>query len=72
MEDLLSSAFARLSGNSARRVFLDENLQIAGLGRSREALYGFESLSQVAREQLLLCLRIAVAQELATEALVGR
>lgn len=67
LEDRLTTAFARLSGNPDRRVFLDDNLQIAGLGRTREALYAFESLSQGAREQLLLCLRIAVAQELATE-----
>lgn len=67
LEDRLTAAFARLSGNPERRVFLDDNLQIAGLGRTREALYAFESLSQGAREQLLLCLRIAVAQELATE-----
>lgn len=67
LEDRLTAAFARLTGQPDRRVFLDDNLQIAGLGRTREALYAFDNLSQGAREQLLLCLRLAVAQELATE-----
>jgi DNA repair exonuclease SbcCD ATPase subunit len=67
LEDRLSAAFAELSGQATRRVFLDENLQIAGLGRTREELHAFDLLSQGAREQLLLCLRLAVAQELATD-----
>ncbi len=67
LEDRLSAAFAELSGQASRRVFLDDNLQIAGLGRSREELHAFALLSQGAREQLLLCLRLAVARELATE-----
>lgn len=67
LEDRLSVAFASLTGNTERRVFLDESLQVAGIGRSRDAVHSFESLSQGAREQLLLCLRISVAQELATE-----
>lgn len=67
LEDRLSAAFASLTGNADRRVFLDDSLQVVGIGRSRDAVHSFESLSQGAREQLLLCLRIAVAQELATE-----
>lgn len=67
LEDRLSAAFAELSGQTSRRVFLDDNLQIAGLGRSRDELHAFDLLSQGAREQLLLCLRLAVAQELAAD-----
>jgi len=67
LEDRLTAAFARLTGIAERRVFLDDSLQVAGLGRNREAVHAFENLSQGAREQLLLCLRIAVAQELATD-----
>ncbi|MGC1481755.1 MAG: hypothetical protein WA771_14740, partial [Chthoniobacterales bacterium] len=67
LEDRLSAAFAMLSGREDRRVFLDENLQIVGLGREREAAHPFETLSQGAKEQLLLCLRIAVATELASD-----
>lgn len=67
LEDRLSAAFAQLSGAPDRRVFLDDNLQIAGIGRTRGAVHSFELLSQGAREQLLLCLRLAVAQELATD-----
>ena len=50
-----------------REVFLDDQLQIAGIGRTRNASHAFDLLSQGAREQLLLCLRIAVAQELAVD-----
>lgn len=67
LERRLTGAFAELTGNASRRVFLDENLQIAGIGRTREAQYPFDSLSQGAREQLLLCLRLSVASELASE-----
>jgi len=67
LEDRLSSAFSTLTGRSDRRIFLDDNLQVAGIGRSRDAMHSFDNLSQGAREQLLLCLRIAVAQELATQ-----
>lgn len=67
LEQRLTSAFADLTANASRQVFLDDTLQIAGLGRTREAIYPFNSLSQGAREQLLLCLRIAVAQELASD-----
>jgi DNA repair exonuclease SbcCD ATPase subunit len=67
LEQSLSSCFAELTGDSARSVFLDENLQIVGIGRSREPrdLLVFENLSQGAKEQLLLCLRAAAALELA-------
>lgn len=67
LEARLSAAFAELTGRATRRVFLNENLQIAGIGRTSEALYPFDSLSQGAREQLLLCLRLAVASELALD-----
>lgn len=66
LEERLTAAFAYLTGESGRRVFLDERLQVAGIGRRRDEVYPFEALSQGAKEQLLLCLRIAVAQELAT------
>lgn len=67
LESRLTSAFAELTGVTDREVFLDENLQIAGIGRTRDSAHAFESLSQGAKEQLLLCLRLAVAQELATD-----
>ncbi len=67
LEDRLSAAFAELTGNPTRRVFLDDHLQIAGLGRTREEVHAFDQLSQGAKEQLLLCLRLAVAQELAAD-----
>jgi exonuclease SbcC len=67
LENRLTSAFAELTGDSSRQVFLDEQLQIAGIGRSRDEVYAFHQLSQGAKEQLLLCLRLAVAQELSTE-----
>lgn len=67
LEQRLTAAFAELTGDTARQVFLDEQLQIAGIGSTREAAHAFENLSQGAKEQLLLCLRLAVAQELAVE-----
>lgn len=67
LESRLTTAFAELTGVTDREVFLDENLQIAGIGRTRESAHAFEGLSQGAKEQLLLCLRLAVAQELAAE-----
>ncbi len=67
LEQRLTSAFAELTGDPARQVFLDERLQIAGIGRTREEAHAFDQLSQGAKEQLLLCLRLAVAQELATD-----
>jgi hypothetical protein len=66
LEQRLTAAFAELTGDRAREVFLDEHLQIAGIGRTRGESHAFDLLSQGAKEQLLLCLRIAVAQELAT------
>ncbi len=48
-------------------MFLDESLGISGLGRARDSAYAFGSLSQGAKEQLLLCLRVAAAQEVAAE-----
>jgi uncharacterized protein YhaN len=44
-------------------VFLDEHLQISGIGANRGAMIAFAHLSQGAKEQLLLCLRLAVAGE---------
>ena len=67
LEQRLTTAFAELTGDTTRQVFLDERLQIAGIGRTKEEAYAFNQLSQGAKEQLLLCLRLAVAQELATE-----
>jgi exonuclease SbcC len=67
LEHRLTSAFAELTGDTTREVFLDEHLQIAGIGLTREAAHAFDQLSQGAKEQLLLCLRLAVAQELSTD-----
>ncbi len=66
LEDRLSAVFARMTADVTRRVFLDEELQITGIGRKREECHAFDLLSQGAKEQLLLCLRLAAAQELAT------
>jgi hypothetical protein len=66
LEQRLTAAFAELTGVREREVFLDERLQISGVGRDRASSHAFELLSEGAKEQLLLCLRIAVAQELAT------
>jgi len=65
LEDQLGAAFAEITGDHSRRVFLDENLHVAGIGRTRGETYAFDQLSQGAREQLLLALRAAVALELA-------
>jgi uncharacterized protein YhaN len=65
LEAGLTAAFAEVTGGAERRVFLDENLQVAGLGRTREESHPFELLSPGPKEQLLLCLRLAVARELA-------
>jgi len=67
LEQRLTAAFGELTGDSTRQVFLNEQLQVIGIGRTREAMHGFEQLSQGAKEQLLLCLRLAVAQELAAD-----
>jgi uncharacterized protein YhaN len=67
LENRLTSAFAELTGDTTRQVFLDERLQITGIGRDRDSAHAFDQLSQGAKEQLLLCLRLAVSQELATD-----
>ena len=67
LESRLTSAFAELTGDATREVFLDEHLQIAGIGRTRDSAHAFAGLSQGAKEQLLLCLRLAVAQELSAD-----
>jgi len=63
LEARLAGAFAEITRDTERRVFLDEHLQIAGIGTSRAAMIAFTHLSQGAKEQLLLCLRLAVAGE---------
>lgn len=66
LEARLSGTFSEISRDTERRVFLDEQLQISGIGTSREAMIAFTHLSQGAKEQLLLCLRFAVAGEVST------
>lgn len=63
LEARLSGTFAEISRDTERRVFLDELLQISGIGPTRDAVIAFAHLSQGAKEQLLLCLRLAVAGE---------
>jgi hypothetical protein len=65
LEDRLSGVFAEVTGDEHRRVFLGDRLDILGVGRSADELVPFRLLSQGAKEQLLLCLRLAVATELA-------
>jgi len=67
LENRLTAAFAELTGDTTRQVSLNECPQITGIGRTRDEAYAFDQLSQGAKEQLLLCLRLAVAQELATD-----
>lgn len=62
LENRISATFAELTGNDARKVFLDEQLMIRGVGPNERELIPFELLSQGAKEQLLLALRIAVAR----------
>jgi len=64
LESQLSSTFAEISGDHHRQVFLNQELEIEGVGRNREELVPFEGLSQGAKEQLILSLRLAVALEL--------
>jgi uncharacterized protein YhaN len=66
LEERLSGTFAEITRDVERRVFLDEHLQIAGIGTSRESMIAFTHLSQGAKEQLLLCLRLAVAGEVSS------
>jgi DNA repair exonuclease SbcCD ATPase subunit len=61
LQDQLSSTFGELTGRPSRKVFLDETLQIRGIGRSEQEILPFDLLSQGAKEQLLLALRLAVA-----------
>lgn len=63
--NLLSDAFSEVSQDTDRRVFLDEHLNVRGIGPAEDALIAYENLSQGAKEQLLLCLRLAVATEVA-------
>jgi DNA repair exonuclease SbcCD ATPase subunit len=65
LEEELHRGFSTITGRTDRRVFLDENLGIRGIGRDEDQLLAFEQLSQGAKEQLLLCLRGAVAMKLA-------
>ena len=67
LQESLSSAFADLTGVTSRKVFLDENLQIRGAGQSEDEMVPFESLSQGAKEQLLLALRLAVTTALSED-----
>ncbi len=64
LQERLGARFGEVSGERDRRIFLDESLQVRGLGRKDDELVSFDDLSQGAREQLLLCLRLAVAEEL--------
>jgi hypothetical protein len=65
LQERLSARFAEVSGERERRIFLDADLRVVGVGRGDGDRIAFDDLSQGAREQLLLCLRLAVAQELA-------
>lgn len=67
LEGALSSSFGYLTDDGSRRVFLDEDLGIRGVGHSGEDMVPFELLSQGAKEQLLLSLRIGVAATLGEE-----
>ena len=67
LQERLSARFAEVSGEHDRRIFLDESLTVRGLGRKDGELVNFAELSQGAKEQLLLCLRLAIAEELAAK-----
>ncbi|OQB89590.1 MAG: chromosome segregation protein [Verrucomicrobia bacterium ADurb.Bin118] len=67
LEARLSGNFAEISHDYERRVYLDEQLQIAGIGTDRKQVIAFANLSQGAKEQLLLCLRLAVASEVSAD-----
>jgi len=65
LEDEISTAFAELTGDKRRRIFLDDTLDITGTGCQRDdSLIPFSALSQGAKEQLLLALRAAIARGL--------
>ena len=72
LQERLGARFAQVSGERERHIFLDEALNIRGLGRKADELVAFDDLSQGAKEQLLLCLRLAVAEELAAAPGGGR
>jgi DNA repair exonuclease SbcCD ATPase subunit len=67
LQEALSSRFAYLTGDQARTVFLNEDLGIRGVGCTEQELIPFDSLSQGAKEQLLLSLRIGVAATLSEQ-----
>ena len=67
LQERLGARFADVSGERDRRIFLDESLVVRGLGRKDGELVPFAELSQGAKEQLLLCLRLAIAEELAAK-----
>ena len=67
LESGLSHVFAEITGDFERRVFLDTELKIRGVGRNEAELIAFENLSQGAREQLMLAVRLAVAKELSQD-----
>lgn len=64
LQERLGARFAEISGERDRRIFLDDSLVVRGLGRKDDELIDFADLSQGAKEQLLLCLRLAIAEEL--------
>lgn len=63
LESKLSNFFSAMSGIPQRQVYLNENLQLSRIGKGNEFIE-FDQLSQGAKEQLLLALRLAVASEL--------
>jgi DNA repair exonuclease SbcCD ATPase subunit len=67
LQDILSGRFAELTGVHTRRVFLDEQLQVCGVGQREEEIISFDQLSQGAKEQLLLSLRLGVALTLSEQ-----
>jgi DNA repair exonuclease SbcCD ATPase subunit len=69
LQEQLSTTFADLTGQRTRKVFLDESLAVRGIGRTETEMHPFKLLSQGAKEQLVLSLRLAVA---ATTAEHGR
>ena len=72
LQERLGARFAQVSGERDRQIFLDESLNVRGLGRKPDELVAFDELSQGAKEQLLLCLRLAVAEELVSAPGGGR
>jgi exonuclease SbcC len=61
LQQQIGATFADLTGERERQVFLDAELQIRGVGRSESEMLPFDALSQGAKEQLMLALRMAVA-----------